>query len=189
RAGDRADLDGPARDAPRERGHAHRPGHFRGRERRHVRAAGLGRPPARRGYRRARRRRRDREVPRESQVARGAVPRREERGAGRPDVERRRAPGGSGDPRRDRRPRPARLPVPGVLMAAVLHLIKGSETGLARAVLDRNLRAGDRVTVVVLPGGAGSGLPAGVTVRSLDGDLSYDQLLGLIFEADQVVTW
>ena len=73
-------------------------------------------------------------------------------------------------------------------MAAVLHLIKGSETALARAVLARNLREGDRVTVVVLPGGAGSGLP-GVTVRSLDGDLSYDQLLELIFEADQVVTW
>jgi len=74
-------------------------------------------------------------------------------------------------------------------MAAVLHLIKGSETALARAVLDRNLREGDRVTVVVLPGGAGSDLGAGVTVRSLDGDLSYDQLLELIFEADQVVTW
>ena len=74
-------------------------------------------------------------------------------------------------------------------MAAVLHLIKASETALARAVLARNLREGDRVTVVVLPGGAGSGLPAGVTVRSLDGDLSYDQLLELIFEADQVLTW
>ena len=66
-------------------------------------------------------------------------------------------------------------------MAAVLHLVKGSDTTLARAVLDRNLRAGDRVTVVVLP--------AGVTVRSLDRDLSYAQLLELIFEADQVVTW
>ena len=74
-------------------------------------------------------------------------------------------------------------------MAAVLHLIKASETALARAVLDRNLREGDRVTVVVLPGGAGAGLPAGVTVRSLDRDLSYAQLLELIFEADQVVTW
>ena len=74
-------------------------------------------------------------------------------------------------------------------MAAVLHLIKGSETALARAVLDRNLREGDRVTVVVLPGGAGAGLPAGVTVWSLDRDLSYAQLLELIFEADQIVTW
>jgi len=74
-------------------------------------------------------------------------------------------------------------------MAAVLHLVKGSHATLARAVLDRNLREGDRVTVVVLPGGACAGLPAGVTVRSLDRDLSYAQLLELIFEADQVVTW
>ena len=74
-------------------------------------------------------------------------------------------------------------------MAAVLHLVKGSDATLARAVLDRSLREGDRVTVVVLPGGAGAGLPAGVTVRSLERDLSYAQLLELIFEADQVVTW
>ena len=74
-------------------------------------------------------------------------------------------------------------------MAAVLHLIKGSDTTLPRAVVDHHLRAGDCVTVVVLPGGAASGLPAGATVRRLDGDLSYGQLLELIFEADQVVTW
>jgi hypothetical protein len=74
-------------------------------------------------------------------------------------------------------------------MAAVLHLIKGTDTTLARAVLDRQVRDGDRVTVVVLPGGAASELPSGVPIRRLDGDLSYTQLLELIFEADQVVTW
>ena len=74
-------------------------------------------------------------------------------------------------------------------MAAVLHLLKSQDTTLARAVLDRSLRAGDRVTVVLLPGGAAVGLPPGVSIRSLDGDLSYGQLLELIFEADQVVTW
>jgi hypothetical protein len=74
-------------------------------------------------------------------------------------------------------------------MAAVLHLVKSSDTTLARAVLDRSLRAGDRITVVLLPGGAASGLPPSVSIRSLDGDLSYAQLLELIFEADQVVTW
>jgi hypothetical protein len=74
-------------------------------------------------------------------------------------------------------------------MAAVLHLVKGSDTTLPWAVVDHHLRAGDRVTVVVLPGGAASGLPAGATVRRLDGDLTYGQLLELIFEADQVVTW
>ena len=74
-------------------------------------------------------------------------------------------------------------------MAAVLHLLKGSDTTLARAVVDRNLRDGDRVTVVVLPGGVATDLPAGLAVRRLESDLSYDQLLELIFEADQVVTW
>ena len=74
-------------------------------------------------------------------------------------------------------------------MASVLHLVKGADTALPWAVVERHLREGDRVTVVVLPGGAASGLPAGVTVRRLDGDLSYGQLLELIFEADQVVTW
>jgi hypothetical protein len=74
-------------------------------------------------------------------------------------------------------------------MAAVLHLVKSSDTTLARAVLDRSLQAGDRITVVLLPGGVASGLPPGVSIRSLDGDLSYGQLLELIFEADQVVTW
>ncbi|MGH7303104.1 MAG: hypothetical protein ACRELZ_07430 [Candidatus Rokuibacteriota bacterium] len=71
----------------------------------------------------------------------------------------------------------------------MLHLIKGADTALARTVLARHVRDGDRVTVVVLPGGAASDLPAGVPVRRLDGDLSYAQLLELIFEADQVMTW
>ena len=74
-------------------------------------------------------------------------------------------------------------------MAAVLHLLKGADATLARAVLDRQLRDGDRVTVVVLPGGAAPELPAGVALRRLNGDLTYGQLVDLIFEADQVVTW
>ena len=74
-------------------------------------------------------------------------------------------------------------------MAAVLHLLKGADTTLARSVLDRQVRDGDRVTVVVLPGGAAPALPAGVPIRRLDGDLSYAELVELIFAADQVVTW
>ena len=34
-----------------------------------------------------------------------------------------------------------------------------------------------------------SQLPASVRVRRLDADLSYGELLELIFESDQVVTW
>ena len=74
-------------------------------------------------------------------------------------------------------------------MAAVLHLLKGADATLARAVLDRQLRDGDRVTVVLLPGSAAPELPAGVVMRRLNGDLTYGELVDLIFEVDQVVTW
>jgi hypothetical protein len=74
-------------------------------------------------------------------------------------------------------------------MAAVLHLLKGADASLARAVLDRQLSEGDRVTVVLLPGSVVPELPAGVQMRRLNGDLTYGQLVDLIFEADQVVTW
>ena len=74
-------------------------------------------------------------------------------------------------------------------MAAILHLLKGADASLARAVLDRQLREGDRVTVVLLPGSAEPELPAGVLMRRLNGDLTYGQLVDLIFEVDQVVTW
>ena len=74
-------------------------------------------------------------------------------------------------------------------MATVLHLLKGPDMTLARTVLDRHVRAGDRVTVVLLPGGGAPDLPHGVPVRRLDGDLSYSQLLDLIFESDHVLSW
>ena len=74
-------------------------------------------------------------------------------------------------------------------MAAVLHLLKRGHTALARTVIDQHVRAGDHVTVVVLPGTTPPDLPAAVPVRRLDGDLSYTQLLDLIFSADRVVTW
>ena len=74
-------------------------------------------------------------------------------------------------------------------MAAVLHLLKNADTALARGVIDKHVIAGDRVTVALLRGGAAPELPVGVSVRRLDLDLSYAQLLDLIFEADQVITW
>jgi hypothetical protein len=74
-------------------------------------------------------------------------------------------------------------------MASVLHLLKGPDAQLARAVIDQHVRAGDRVSVVLLPGGAIPDLPAAVQVRRLDADLSYPELLDLIFESDQVITW
>ena len=74
-------------------------------------------------------------------------------------------------------------------MAAVLHLIKSGATKLAGSVIDQHVSAGDRVTVVVLPGSQAPEVPASVHLRRLDGDLSYSQLLDLIFSADRVVTW
>ena len=74
-------------------------------------------------------------------------------------------------------------------MAAVLHLIKGADATLARAVIEQSLAAGDRVTVALLPGAAAPDLPPGVTVHRVPADLTYDGLLELIFDSDQVITW
>jgi len=74
-------------------------------------------------------------------------------------------------------------------MATVLHLLKGPDARLARAVIDQHLRAGDHVSVVLLPGSVVSDLPPEVRLRRLEADLSYPELLELIFESDQVITW
>jgi hypothetical protein len=74
-------------------------------------------------------------------------------------------------------------------MAAVLHLIKGADATLARAVIARGLAAGDRVTVALLPGAAAPDLPPGVTAHRVRADLTWDRLLELIFESDQVIAW
>ena len=75
-------------------------------------------------------------------------------------------------------------------MAVVLHLFKSAPSDLARATITEQLRQGDRVTLVVLEGaGANVDGPAGVTVRRVPDDLSYDTLLETMFEADQVIAW
>jgi hypothetical protein len=53
-------------------------------------------------------------------------------------------------------------------MATVLHLLKDPDARLARAVIDQ---------------------PPEVRLRRLETDLSYPELLELIFESDQVITW
>jgi hypothetical protein len=74
-------------------------------------------------------------------------------------------------------------------MPTVLHLIKSADAALARTVIEHDVGAGDRVTVALLPGGAAPALPPGVTIRRVGSDLSYSQLLELIFQADHVLTW
>ncbi len=75
------------------------------------------------------------------------------------------------------------------MAATVLHLIKSGDASLARAVIEQNMGAGDRVTVALLPGAAAPDLPPAVQVHRVTQDLSYSQLLDLIFSADQVITW
>jgi len=74
-------------------------------------------------------------------------------------------------------------------MAAVLHLLKGADTALARIAIERQLDAGDHVTVALLAGAADPGFPAGVAVHRVPDDLAYSRLLDLVFESDHVITW
>ncbi|MBI4638918.1 MAG: hypothetical protein HY727_21485 [Candidatus Rokubacteria bacterium] len=74
-------------------------------------------------------------------------------------------------------------------MAQVLHLLKGGDPALALATIAEQCGAGDRVVAVFGEGQVPCALPGGVTTRRLGHDLSYAQLLDLVFEADQVIAW
>ena len=74
-------------------------------------------------------------------------------------------------------------------MASVLHLLKGPDAALARVVMEQSVHAGDQVSAVFLEGSAVVDLPAAVRVRRVGADLSYAELLDLIFASDHVVTW
>lgn len=74
-------------------------------------------------------------------------------------------------------------------MAAVLHLIKGPDSDLARATIVRQVAAGDRVQVAVLHAAPVPPLPADVKVYRVPAELAYEALLETIFTADQVITW
>jgi len=73
-------------------------------------------------------------------------------------------------------------------MARVLHLLKGPDAALALEVVAQQQAAGDAIALVLLPGGAVTA-PAGVSARRVPDELSWEQLLEAIFEADQVITW
>jgi hypothetical protein len=75
-------------------------------------------------------------------------------------------------------------------MGRALHLLKGSALALALPVIARQGEdPGVHVTVVLLHGVEAPALPEGVEVRRLGRDLSYSDLLDLIFASDHVVTW
>jgi hypothetical protein len=74
-------------------------------------------------------------------------------------------------------------------MARALHLLKGEDSRLAAATVARQHAAGDTVTVVTLYGAAVPTLPAGIVVRRVPEELSWEALLEAMFEADQVIAW
>src|SRR5262249_23594520 len=147
-----------------------------------------GRPPAGRRHRRPRGRRRHREVPRESQAARGAVPRRGDGDSHRPRLERGRP---SDRARLAGGHRGAAAPGPAVqrlLMAPLRHLLKRGDTALALEMIEHQAAAGDLVTVALLPGATATP-PPGLPTRRDPNELSWNDLLEEIFEADQVIAW
>jgi len=73
-------------------------------------------------------------------------------------------------------------------MARVLHLLK-APSEIAVAAIDAGVRDGDAVTVALLPGADGAGLPPSVTVRRVPDEASWEELFDLIFEAESVVAW
>jgi len=74
-------------------------------------------------------------------------------------------------------------------MARALHLWKGGDPALAAATIARQAAAGDTVTLVLLHGAPAPPAPAGVRVQRVPDDLTYEQLLEAIFDADSVITW
>lgn len=80
-------------------------------------------------------------------------------------------------------------------MPHVLHLLKSSDHATALSTIAHQSRHPDtRVTVILLHGMSAPSLPNGVTIRRLTeagraGDLTYSELLDLIFTADSVISW
>ena len=74
-------------------------------------------------------------------------------------------------------------------MPSVLHLVDGATTSLALDMIRQQAAAGDRITVVLLEDAQVGSLPNAIRVHRLPGDVTYADLLDLIFEADQVIAW
>jgi hypothetical protein len=74
-------------------------------------------------------------------------------------------------------------------MARALHVLKGGDVALVRATMERQLAAGDRVSVALLPGASAPELPADVDIHRVPEEWSYERLLEAVFEADHLTTW
>jgi hypothetical protein len=73
-------------------------------------------------------------------------------------------------------------------MPRVLHLLR-DPSDIALAAIGAGVAGGDTVTVALLPGAAAAVLPAGVTVRRVPDEASWEQLFDLIFDAESVIAW
>lgn len=74
-------------------------------------------------------------------------------------------------------------------MPLVLHLVKSAPDALALETIRRQLQAGDQVTVALLDAAGTGALPPGVTARRVPAELTWDELLELIFASDRVIAW
>lgn len=74
-------------------------------------------------------------------------------------------------------------------MGRALHLVKGPDAALPLAALAQHVAAGDTVTIALLHGVPPPAVPTGVRLLRVPDDASYEKLLELIFESDQVITW
>lgn len=74
-------------------------------------------------------------------------------------------------------------------MATVVHLVRGAADTLAASTIERAVDAGDHVTLVLLEGALELPHPARVAIRRVPEELSYSELLDLVFAADQVIAW
>jgi hypothetical protein len=73
-------------------------------------------------------------------------------------------------------------------MAGVLYLLGSRDPAGALPIIAGQVAAGDAVTVAVLAAPAPA-LPPEVAVHRVPGELTWDQLLDLIFTADRVISW
>jgi hypothetical protein len=73
-------------------------------------------------------------------------------------------------------------------MTTVLHLLGGNDPTRALVVMAGQVAAGDAVTVALM-GNAAPALPPGMTAYRVPAECSWDQLLDLVFSADQVISW
>ena len=73
-------------------------------------------------------------------------------------------------------------------MPTVLHLLGHNDPAPALPIILGQLASGDAVTVAML-GPLVPPLPRGLEMRRVPDELSWEQLLDLIFTADQTFSW